>query len=133
MNFFVPTAGLLIKGNIFEVSFFGGWRPTSEHKDGLEGRAESIVGADLTLHGDRWFGFSAGGIGAWETLRYHDYDYMKRAWGFYIGPKFFMSSENFSIKTSPNFQMLKLDRYGRNDEWWDIGYGLSVEFLRFFN
>ena len=133
MNFFVPMAGLLIKGNVFEISFFGGWRPTTEHrKDSLKGRAEGLVGADLTLHGDRWIGFSAGFNSAWETLRRHD-DYMNRAVGFYIGPKFYLSSENFNFKVSPNFQWLKLNRYGRDDSWWNRGYGLSVELQRFFN
>ena len=81
-EFFVPTAGLLVKGNIVEVSVFGGWRPASEHRDGLEGRAQGLVGADLTLHGNRWFGFSAGFNSAWETLRRHDDDYVNRAVGF---------------------------------------------------
>lgn len=134
MNFFVPTAGLLIKGNIFEISFFGGWRPTTEHrKDGLKGRAEGLVGADLTLHGDRWFGLSVGYNTAWETLRDHEHKYVNRAVGFYIGPKFYLSSENFNLNISPNFQWLNLNRYGRDDSWWDIGFGLSVEFQRFFN
>ncbi|MEK7629728.1 MAG: hypothetical protein AAB394_04440 [Patescibacteria group bacterium] len=133
MNFFVPTAGLLVKGNIVEVSVFGGWRPASEHRDGLEGRAQGLVGADLTLHGNRWFGFSAGFNSAWETLRRHDDDYVNRAVGFYIGPKFYVSSEKFSFKTGANFQRLKLDRYGRDDSWWNRGYGLSVELQRLFN
>ncbi|MDP3800443.1 MAG: hypothetical protein Q8Q90_03410 [bacterium] len=133
MNFFVPTAGLLLKSGPWEAGFFGGWRPTSRQKDGLGERAESLVGAEIVLRDGEWFGYSAGVNTAWETLLDHEQKYVNRATGFYTGPKFFANANNFIFNAGANVQVLNLDRFGRNDSWWKKGYGLSFQIQRFFN
>ncbi len=132
MNFFVPTAGLLLKSDPWEVGFFGGWRPTSKIKDGLGERAESLVGAEIVLRSG-WLGYSVGFNTAWETLLDHDQKYVNRATGFYTGPKFFANVNNFIFNAGANVQVLSLNRFGRDKSWWKKGYGLSVELQRLFN
>lgn len=125
MTFLVPTLNMDFVKSHTAVSLYAGWRATSETADTLGRRAESVVGGELTLRYWR-IGFLAGTNCAWETLRRNDM-YLKRAFGFYAGPKLYLvGSPDFNLQTGLNLQETSLNRRGKRESWWHPGYNWSI-------
>jgi hypothetical protein len=123
MSFSVPTINLYLIKSPFELSGYIGRRPTDDRPvEGYGKTYESIVGGDLSYIYRDLIGVSGGVNCAWETLNRND-EYLKKALGFYAGPKIYIGSRRLNLQAGVNFQESNLNRVDE-DPWWDSGYNL---------